>query len=208
MAVGTDMRRPSSAYMQLTVEHNVQFTEAPSRSRRINMDSFFSLLNRISDSGTATPHNNPHATPTLPDMANVFRLLQDQMQTLATTAPTTENRNFLLELVDTLDRDILDPPDRLQGVGQEFLDSLDRVNRKKLGRDDDCAICKIPYLEDQYCLVVELPCKGAHRFDLECVGPWLRSKGTCPMCREEMGKKKTAVVHEDDEEDDMDMIYA
>lgn len=171
------------------------------------MDSFFSLLNRISDSGTATPHNNPHATPTLPDMANIFRLLQDQMQTLATTAPTDENRDFLLELVNTLDQDIYDPPDRLQGVSQEFLDSLDRVNRKKLGKDDDCAICKIPYLEDQYCLVVELPCKGHHQFDLECVGPWLRSKGTCPMCREEMGKKKVVVV-EDDDEDDMDMIYA
>ncbi|KHO01790.1 Zinc finger, RING/FYVE/PHD-type [Metarhizium album ARSEF 1941] len=172
------------------------------------MDSFFSLLNRISDSGTATPHNNPHATPTLPDMANIFRLLQDQMQTLASTAPTAENRSFLMDLVDALDQDILDPPDQLRGVSQEFLDSLDRVSRKKLRKDDDCAICKIPYLEDPYCLVVELPCKGAHQFDLECVGPWLRSKGTCPMCREEVGRQKPAVVQDDDEGDDMDMIYA
>ncbi|EFZ02595.2 RING finger domain protein [Metarhizium robertsii] len=195
---------------QYEVEHNVQFAETQPRSRRVNMDSFFSLLNRVSDSGTATPHNNPHATPTLPDMANIFRLLQDQMQTLASTAPTAENRTFLMDLVDTLDGDILDPPDRLRGVGQEFLDALDRVGRKTLRADDDCAICKIPYLEDPYCLVVELPCKGAHRFDLECVGPWLRSKGTCPMCREEMGKKKVAAVQEDEDEDedDMDMIYA
>ena len=89
------------------------------------------------------------------------------------------------------------------------MDALDRVDRKKLGKDDDCAICKVPYLEDEYCLVVELPCKGAHQFDLECVGPWLRSKGTCPMCRQEMGKKKEVpVVEEDDEESDGDMMYA
>jgi len=33
--------------------------------------------------------------------------------------------------------------------------------------------------------VVQLPCDkaGRHRFDLECVGPWLRVKGTCPLDR-------------------------
>ncbi|KAK2590957.1 hypothetical protein QQS21_011353 [Conoideocrella luteorostrata] len=193
---------------QYEVEHNVRLAEPPSNTRRINMSSFFSLLHRVTDSGTNTPHNNPNATPTLPDVANIFRLLQDQMQTLAATAPTDENRSFLLDLVSSLEDDINDPPTRLEGVGQEFLDALDRVNRKKLGQEDDCAICKIPYLEDQYCLVVELPCKGRHQFDLECVGPWLRSKGTCPMCREEMGKKKAVVVDNDGDEDDMDMIYA
>jgi len=79
---------------------------------------------------------------------------------------------------------------------------LERVNRKKLGKDDDCAICKVPYLEDVWCLVVELPCKGRHQYDLECVGPWLRSKGTCPMCREELGKKKAPPPVEDDEDDE------
>lgn len=175
------------------------------------MASFFSLLDRVSESpsGTATPHNNPNATPTLPDVANVFRLVQDQMQTLAATAPTDDNRSFLMDLVSALDEDIHDPPSRLEGVSQEFLDALERVSRGRLGRGEDCAICKVPYLEDQYCLVVELPCKGRHQFDLECVGPWLRSKGTCPMCREEMGKKKiVATAEEDDGEDDMDMMYA
>ncbi|KAG5977995.1 hypothetical protein E4U55_006434 [Claviceps digitariae] len=195
-------------------EHNVQFSAPAPSTRRINMASFFSLLDRVSSSGTATPHNNPNATPTLPDVANVFRLLQDQMQTLAATAPDHENRSFLLDLVSVLEGDINDPPSQLEGVGQDFLDGLDRVKRKTLGGGDDCAICRIPYLEDQYCLVVELPCKGRHRFDLECVGPWLRSKGTCPMCREEMGKKKEEKksvgesVEEDGEEEDMDMMYA
>ncbi|KAG6010690.1 hypothetical protein E4U21_005189 [Claviceps maximensis] len=198
---------------QYEVEHNVQFAPSTPSTRRINMASFFSLLDRVSSSGTTTtPHNNPNATPTLPDVANVFRLVQDQMQTLAATAPDDDNRSFLLDLVSVLEGDINDPPSRLEGVEQDFLDALDRVSRKTLGAGDDCAICRIPYLEDQYCLVVELPCKGRHRFDLECVGPWLRSKGTCPMCREEMGKKKKesadASVEGDGEEDDMDMMYA
>ncbi|OAQ99036.1 hypothetical protein LLEC1_08059 [Akanthomyces lecanii] len=134
-------------------------------------------------------------------------MLQDQLLTLHTTAPTTENRAFLEQLISSLDNEIQDPPASLKGVSQEFVDGLDRVSRKKLHDDDDCAICKIPYLEDEWCLVVELPCKGRHQFDLECVGPWLRSVGTCPMCREEMMKKKEApVVQDDEEEEDGDMM--
>lgn len=173
------------------------------------MASFFSLLNQLSEpSGDQTPQHNPHATPTPVDTAALFRLLQDQFQTLRLSAPTEENSRFLEELIGSLEVDINDPPTRLQGVTQEFVDSLDRVNRKKLDKDDDCAICKVPYLEDQWCLVVELPCKGRHQFDLECVGPWLRSKGNCPMCREVMGKKKEIPIVEDEDEEDGDMMYA
>ncbi|KAH6981974.1 hypothetical protein BGZ61DRAFT_183569 [Ilyonectria robusta] len=194
---------------QYEVEHNVKFSEPRRSGRRVDMASFFSLLNQLSEpSGDQTPQHNPHATPTPVDTAALFRLLQDQLQTLHTTAPSADNREFLESLITSLEDDIHDPPTRLRGVTQEFVDSLDRVNRKKLDQDDDCAICKVPYLEDEYCLVVELPCKGRHQFDLECVGPWLRSKGTCPMCREEMGRKKEVPVVEDDEEDDPDMMYA
>ncbi|KEY66859.1 hypothetical protein S7711_05213 [Stachybotrys chartarum IBT 7711] len=195
---------------QYEVEHNVEFTAPRRTTRRVDMASFFSLLNQLDDSSStgAQQHHNPHATPTPVDTAALFRLLQDQLQTLHTTAPTADNRDFLERLITSLEDDIHDPPSTLRGVSQEFVDSIDRVNRKKLASDDDCAICKIPYLEDEWCLVVELPCKGRHRFDLECVGPWLRSKGTCPMCREEMGKKKEIPIVEDDEEDDGDMMYA
>jgi hypothetical protein len=171
------------------------------------MASFFSLLNRVTEpSGTG---HNPHATPTPADASDLFRMLQDQLLTLHNTSPTADNRNFLEQLISSLDDEIQDPPASLRGVSQEFVDSLDRVNRKKLSKDDDCAICKIPYLEDEWCLVVELPCKGRHQFDLECVGPWLRSVGSCPMCRQEMNKKPAPVVEDDDdEEEDGDMMYA
>ncbi|KAI5464637.1 hypothetical protein BGZ63DRAFT_157987 [Mariannaea sp. PMI_226] len=195
---------------QYEVEHNVKFSEPRRSGRRVDMASFFSLLNQLSEpAGDETPQQNPHATPTPVDTAALFRLLQDQLATLHTTAPTADNASFLEGLIASLEEDIYDPPTRLRGVSQEFLDGLDRVNRKKLAKDDDCAICKVPYLDDEYCLVVELPCKGGHRFDLECVGPWLRSKGTCPMCREEMDRKKEVpVVEDDEEEEEMDMMYA
>ena len=186
----------------------MQFSE-PRRGRRVDMASFFSLLSQIAEpSGTDTPHHNFHATPTPVDTAALFRLVQDQLSTLHASAPTEDNQHFLEGMMGQLEEDINDPPVRLRGVTQEFVDALDRVGRKRLGKEDDCAICKVPYLEDEYCLVVELPCKGRHQFDLECVGPWLRSKGTCPMCREEMGKKKEVPVVDDDEESDGDMMYA
>jgi hypothetical protein len=118
-------------------------------------------------------------------MAGLFHLLQDQYATLATDAPTPENRELLLSLIQTLEADAESPPDRLAGVDQQYLDGLDRVSRKKLQEDTEgaCPICAEKFLDDPYPLVAELPCHGPHAFDLECVGPWLLSKGTCPMCR-------------------------
>jgi hypothetical protein len=158
-------------------------------------------------------HNNPHAVPNPTDTAALFRLLQDQMGTLATTAPTESNRTFLESLVEALELDVAHPPREIEGVSQEFLDALDRVPRKTLKDDDTCPICAERYLDDPYCLVVEMPCHGSHRFDLECVGPWLRGKGTCPLCRKEVGKRREVEVgdgkgEEEEEEDDMDGLYA
>jgi len=45
-------------------------------------------------------------------------------------------------------------------------------------------------LDDAYPLVVELPCHKTHRFDLDCVGPWLRLNGTCPLDRKDLMKKR------------------
>jgi len=183
------------------------------------MSSFVSLLHQIMPddrpSGESRQgqqqqeqHNNPHAVPNPFDLSGVYRLVQDQMGTLATTAPDDGNRSFLVSLVEALELDIANPPVEIPGVSQEFLDMLDRVPRKTIKPDDTCPICAEKYLDDQYCLVVELPCHHSHKFDLECVGPWLRSKGTCPLCRMEMVKKKEVAVEEDEEEDDMDGLYA
>jgi len=177
------------------------------------MATFTSQLHQIvPETSGATPqqeHNNPHAVPNPVEVAALYRLLQDQMGTLATTAPTDENRDLLRELVEALEVDVANPPMEIPGVSQEYVDSLDRVARKTLKADDTCPICAEAYLDDKYCLVVELPCHHSHRFDLECVGPWLRSKGTCPLCRKELAKKKeVAKADEEEDEDDMDGLYA
>jgi len=182
------------------------------------MSTFTSHLHQILPDSSASPstttdhrHNNPHATPNPNDLAALFRLLQDQMGTLAMSAPNEANRAFLSELVEALEVDVAHPPTKIQGVSQEYLDGLDRVSRKTLKEDETCPICAEKYLDDQYCLVVELPCHHSHRFDLECVGPWLRSKGTCPLCRKDLLKEKEVeIVKDEDEEDndDPDGLYA
>lgn len=173
------------------------------------MSTFYSFLDQISTTAAPTSrsssissptHHNPHATPTPVDVSRLLRLVQEQMETLATSAPSPENRDFLTQLVSALEDDILDPPEAVRGVRQEFLDGLERVSRKKLGADETCPICAEKFLDDKYCLVVELPCHQSHKYDLECVGPWLQSKGCCPLCRKDFTKKKEVVV-EDDEDD-------
>ncbi|KAH9884091.1 hypothetical protein F4778DRAFT_788009 [Xylariomycetidae sp. FL2044] len=204
------------------VEHNISAAKDRPHRRRPDMSSFTSHLHQIStdddndNDDNATPshhnHHHAHAGPTPVDLAALFRLVQDQFATLALDAPTDANRRFLEELATALERDIGAPPDRVPGVSQEYLDALDRVARKALKRDDTCPICAEPHLDDPYCLVVELPCPGRHRYDLECVGPWLQSKGTCPMCRADLTKKKTVVVPkaedgDEEEEEDVDGLY-
>jgi tRNA (cytidine32/guanosine34-2'-O)-methyltransferase len=39
------------------------------------------------------------------------------------------------------------PPDQVQGVSDEFIEQLERVDRKKLKPDMTCPICSNPFLE-------------------------------------------------------------
>jgi Ring finger domain len=91
-----------------------------------------------------------------------------------------------------------DSPNR--GLPPSFLDTLDRVDKKTFKKDDTCAICTTPYLEDQYPLVVKLKC--GHKFDLECIGIWFKEHSTCPMCRSSVEKKKPVVIPDEEEEYD------
>lgn len=66
--------------------------------------------------------------------------------------------------------------------------ALERVPRSFLTKSQSCPICNNPFLDDPYPLVVRLPCHSTHLFDLECVRPWLRLRGTCPLDRTDFGK--------------------
>ncbi|KAI1319744.1 hypothetical protein F5Y16DRAFT_390559 [Xylariaceae sp. FL0255] len=193
------------------VEHNIKASTARQHSRRPDMSTFTSHLNSISqDPSTTTSSSQQHLGPNPVDMAGLFQFVQDQFATLATTAPNEENRHLLSSLIRDLENDVDSPPDHIPGVSQEYLDTLDRVPKKKLQADTEgsCPICAEKYLDDPYPLVVELPCGGHHTFDLECVAPWLQSKGTCPMCRHDLTKKKAVEIPQDEEEDeDVDGLY-
>ncbi|KAI1416519.1 hypothetical protein F5Y13DRAFT_118374 [Hypoxylon sp. FL1857] len=192
------------------VEHNIKAPARAPHKRRPDMSSFDSHLHQISlNHSTDRPHHQRHTGPTPVDMAAMFRLVQDQFATLAMDAPSPENRALLESLIGSLAADIESPPDTIPGVSQQYLDSLDRVPRKQFKQDDSCPICAERFVDDPYPLVVELPCHGQHRFDLECVGPWLQSKGTCPMCRKDLTEKKVVEVpkDEEEEEDDVDGLY-
>ncbi|KAI8635593.1 hypothetical protein F5Y19DRAFT_15915 [Xylariaceae sp. FL1651] len=193
------------------VEHNIKPAANQRNRRRPDMSSFTSHLHQLSSDTSSTTTAPSRVGPTPVDMAGLFHLLQDQFATLAADAPTEGNRDYLLSLIRVLEADAESPPDHIQGVDQAYLDNLDRVSRKKLQADAEgaCPICAERFLDDPYPLVVELPCHGSHTFDLECVGPWLLSKGTCPMCRMDLTKKKTIDIpkDEEDEEEDIDGLY-
>ncbi|KAI0518084.1 hypothetical protein F5B22DRAFT_91168 [Xylaria bambusicola] len=187
------------------VEHNIKASEQRKNRRRPDMSSFSAHLHHMSSDPA---HSRIGATPA--DSVALFQLVQDQMSTLAADAPTEANREFLLRLGNMLEEDIRNGADRIQGVDQTYLDSLDRVSRKKLQSDPEgaCMICAEKFVDDPHPLVVELPCHSTHIFDLECVGPWLLSKGTCPACRHDLTKKKTVEIPKDEEEDeDVDGLY-
>ncbi|CAD6446938.1 8e9065bc-52d4-4531-9b59-1e4c1b7e1d2b [Sclerotinia trifoliorum] len=174
------------------VEHNIKPTSQSARPRRRpSMSSFFNQLSQIETSTSTTDpswhHNNPHAVPTPVDVAASYRLLQDQFLTLRTNDPSSSTASLLDILINSITSQIDDPPTTISGCSQAYLDTIDRVPRSSLKPDETCPICGEKFLDDQYCLVVVLPCHPAHKFDLECVGPWLRLNGTCPLDRKKVG---------------------
>ncbi|XMA17195.1 hypothetical protein WAI453_009986 [Rhynchosporium graminicola] len=175
------------------------------------MSSFFNQLSQIETTTLSSTHNNVNSTPTPVDVAAAERLLQEQYRALlSTTADSEDARNTALleSLITDLETLIDQPPTEVNGVPQSYLDELERVPKKILKKNDTCPICNEAFLDDEYPLVVELPCHRTHRFDLECVGPWLRLQGTCPLDRKRMIKEKVEPVKDEEDEDDYDEMFA
>jgi hypothetical protein len=101
----------------------------------------------------------------------------------------------------------------LPSLVNPFIAVLDRIPKSSLTATQTCPICNNPFLEDEYPLVVQLPCHPTHLFDLECVRPWLRLRGTCPLDRVDFAKQlreKTEArkkIVEEDEEEEWDGMY-
>ncbi len=175
------------------------------------MSTFFSQLSQIetSPSDPSWPQNNPNATPTPPDVAAALRLLQEQFTVLAQNTTDDIVIDRLASLNQELELLVEHPPTKVAGVPQSYLDELERVPKKELKKTDDCPICGECFLDDPYPLVVQLPCHPKHRFDLDCVGPWLRMNGTCPLDRKDLMKKKEVPKPDkEEEEEDYDEMFA
>jgi hypothetical protein len=172
------------------------------------MSTFFSKLSEINTSSSPTQHhNNPHAQPTPVDVRATYGLLAESYYTIRSDSASPEHAALLDSMIHDLESTIeTAQPTAIAGVSQEFLDRLERVDKKSFGKDEVCPICSEKFRDDPHPLVVELPCHPSHRFDLDCIAPWLSLQGTCPLDRKDLNKKKEVVAVADEEEDYDDMI--
>ncbi|KAF7719663.1 Uncharacterized protein PECH_004162 [Penicillium ucsense] len=182
------------------------------RRRRPDLSTFFATLSEI----TPGPDHRPHAVPVPGDVSAAFYSLAEAFEVMRRDASTTAAQSgdgsngdeLLTQMIQTLLSEADTPPREVEGVSEEFCDMLDRVPKSSLDKSQVCPICNNPFLEDEYPLVVRLPCHPTHLFDLECVRPWLRLRGTCPLDRTDFAKQlrdkdaeRKKLVEEDDEEE-------
>ncbi|KAF2642627.1 hypothetical protein P280DRAFT_395665 [Massarina eburnea CBS 473.64] len=199
----------------IAVEHNIPTKESKAEHppRRPDLASFFSTLELV-DTSNPEDHHNAHAQPQPENTAAAFRLLANAFEMMRgrpadeAGAAREGGDDLLASMIGYLRQNADDPPSELKGVPDSFLDELERVPNKSLKPTDTCPICVNPFLEDEYPLVVQLPCHKDHYFDLDCIRPWLKLNSTCPLDRKELLKKKQPPPPADDDEEEYDDMYA
>ncbi|KAJ5755756.1 Zinc finger RING-type [Penicillium manginii] len=209
------------------IEHNTTDPSTASsapRRRRPDLSTFFSTLSEI----TPAPDHRPHAVPVPGDVSAAFYSLAEALEMMRRESGTAEplpqtgdntaaSAETTDDLLTTMIQNLLNgaeaPPREVEGVSEEFCDMLDRVPKSSLDSSQTCPICNNPFLEDEYPLVVRLPCHPTHLFDLECVRPWLRLRGTCPLDRFDFAKQQREKdeerkrIADEDEEEEWDGMY-
>ncbi|KAK2784163.1 hypothetical protein FQN53_008772 [Emmonsiellopsis sp. PD_33] len=192
-----------------TPNRNNNTTPRPA-ARRPDLSSFFATLSEITPNPSET-RTRPYAVPVPGDVAAAYRSLAEALNIMrhetgdegfpvhdgrdeglgnVTDEDATGGAGLLSNMISLLLREAEAPPREVEGVGEGFCDALDRVPVSSLKPTQSCPICSNPFLDDPYPLVVRLPCHTSHLFDLECVRPWLRLRGTCPLDRTDFGKKE------------------
>ncbi|GAD97564.1 conserved hypothetical protein [Paecilomyces variotii No. 5] len=212
------------------IEHNTTDTssQATSRPRRPDLSTFFSTLNEITPN-PAESRTRQYAVPVPGDVSAAFRTLAEAFDVMrrehdigdhgnpATGEGQEDSSGLLSQMIQTLLQQAETPPREVEGASEQFCEDLDRIPRKSLTSSQVCPICNNPFLDDPYPLVVRLPCHPTHLFDLECIRPWLRLRGSCPLDRTDFGKQEREREAErrklaeklaaEEEEDDLDGMY-
>lgn len=185
-------------------------------ARRPDLSTFFSTLSEIAPDN-AENRTREGAVPVPGDVSAAFRSLAEAFGMMR-----RDNDNADTDLMDSMIEALMSsaerPPTEVKGVDDEYIHNLERVHIKKVKKDADCPICGNAYSEDLHPLIVRLPCHPTHIFDLECVRPWLKLNGTCPLDRADLAKrererkakhlediKKNAAP--EDEEEEWDGLY-
>ena len=124
------------------VEHGVDFSresKAP-KSRRPDLSSFHALRNETYGDEPAT---NPHAQPNPGQLTALTRMAADFFEQLLQDA-NGEN-TFLQGLIDQLDVDAQNPVGQ-KGMPESFFADLERIDKKKLKKEEACPICTNEFL--------------------------------------------------------------
>ncbi|KAB8234876.1 hypothetical protein BDV23DRAFT_151798 [Aspergillus alliaceus] len=200
------------------VEHNTTDPSTitpPTHRHRPDLSTFFATLSEITPDESRT---REHAVPVPRDVSAAFYSLAEAFEWMRREGPGSEltegsSDGLLTQMIQSLLSEAETPPREIEGVSEEFCDMLDRVPKAALKKDQSCPICGNSFLEDKYPLVVRLPCHSTHVFDLECVRPWLRLRGTCPLDRVDFAKQERAKEDAkrrkpvEDEEEEWDGMY-
>ncbi|EEA28412.1 hypothetical protein TMatcc_003257 [Talaromyces marneffei ATCC 18224] len=187
------------------VEHNtddLSSTTPQTHPRRPDLSTFFATLSEITPNPSET-RTREYAVPVPGDVSAAFRSLAEAFEYIrrehdvgdaGAGAGEGGEHGHDSALIDQMIEALLQgadmPPREVEGVNEEFCATLDRIPRSSLKESQSCPICSNPFLDDPYPLVVRLPCHPTHLFDLECVTPWLRLRGTCPLDRTDFGKQQ------------------
>ncbi|CCG25514.1 hypothetical protein CORT_0C01370 [Candida orthopsilosis Co 90-125] len=162
-------------------EHNITRTQPQDTQRRgRNHDTLSGIIDSFIHSHQ-TNHNPTSISSSLDDRFTESATSLESLSAALNQLRTLENS----QLADSL-LNILDSNPKQTGVNSEFLDTLERVPVSQLSDDEFCPICTNKFKDDKYPLIVKLPCgvkNSKHFYDLECIGPWLMTNSTCPMCR-------------------------
>nr|CAG8585219.1 15232_t:CDS:2 [Entrophospora candida] len=119
--------------------------------------------------------------------------------------------NLISQLTEEANASAKGPPP----ASKSFINKLPIVPKSDINSDETCIICADKFHGGGDKLVTSLPCK--HKFDKECIIPWLELHNTCPNCRHEVDSDdpiwrqkqkdlKNQQIRQEDDEEDVDPI--